>query len=285
MLEISQEKFDTKNLPYNIQDILLILELLKTGECKFTYPKATDEEFKKIKDKWISWRFYFSFSKKTFFFNQTIWDNIVELESPEDVILGDVILLGDVHREQVPYIVLDLDYEKIPPHYYVLKENKDKKQLKLLKEETEKNIESYLLDIVKRTVIEKKEKETVKVGEILRSVYSFQHLKDRNYQSFFLFLMKNVLKKGETVNEIAIRKGYSYLPEIFTVGWLSLPETDKEEKFNLIVNHYKKMIQHTPKIKETFQKNFPKIQGLFGETYQKEFDEFLNKLKEELEIE
>lgn len=285
MLELSKEKFDTKKLPYKIQDILLILELLKTGECKFTYPKVTDEEFKEIKDKWISWRFYFSFSKKTFFFNQTIWDNIIELESPEDVILGDVILLGDVHREQVPYIVSNLDYEKLPPHYYVLKIYKETNQLKLLKEETEKNIESYLLDIVKRAVVEKKEKEAVKIGEILHSAYSFQNLKDRNYQSFFLHLMKNVLKKGETVNKIAIRKGYSYLPEIFTVGWLSLPKTDKEEKFNLIVEHYKKMIYYTPKVKESFRKQFPKIQGLFGETYQKEFDEFLNQLKKELEIE
>lgn len=97
--------------------------------------------------------------------------------------------------------------------------------------------------------------------------------------------MKNVLKKGETVNRIAVRETYTYLPEIFTVGWLSLPETVKEEKFNWIVNHYKKMIQNTPKIKVTFQKQFPKIQGLFGKSCQKEFDDFLNQLKEELEIE
>ena len=285
MLELSKEKFDQNKLPYKIQDILLILELLKAGECKFTYPKVTDEEFKEIKDKWIPWKFYFSFSKKTFFFNQEIWYNIVELENPEEFILGDTILLGGVNREQVPYIVLNLDYEKLPPHYYVLKAYKDTKQLKLLKEETEKNIENYLLDIVKRAVVERKEKETVTIRKIIYSTYSFQHLKERDYQTFFFHLMKNVLKKGETVNRIAVRETYTYLPEIFTVGWLSLPETVKEEKFNWIVNHYKKMIQNTPKIKVTFQKQFPKIQGLFGKSCQKEFDDFLNQLKEELEIE
>lgn len=286
MLELKSEKFDTEKLPHKIQDILLILELLKTGECKFTYPNATDEEFKEIKDKWwISWRFYFSFSKKIFFFNQTIWENIVELENPEEVILGDVILLGDVHREQVPYIVQDLDYEKLPPHYYVLKIDKETDQLKLLKEETEKNLENFLLDIVKRAVVEQKEKEEVTIGGIIHSTYSFKHLEKKNYQSFFLYLMKNILKKGETVNRIAIRKTYTYLPEIFSVGWLSLPETVKEEKFNLIVEHYKKMIHFTPKVKGTFQKQFPKIQGLFGDYCQVEFDEFLNKLKKELEIE
>lgn len=154
MLELKSEKFDTEKLPYKIQDILLILELLKTGECKFTYPKTTEEELKEIKDKWIPWVFYFSFSKKR-----------------------------------------------------------------------------------------------------------------------------------EAVNRIATRKGYSYLPEFFSVGWLSLPETVKEEKFNLIVEHYKKMIHFTPKVKGTFQKQFPKIQGLFGDSCQVEFDEFLNKLKKELEIE
>lgn len=87
MLELSKEKFDTKNLPYNIQDILLILELLKTGECKFTYPNTTEKELKEIKDKWIPWVFYFSFSKKTFFFNQQIYYDIVELKKLKKLLL------------------------------------------------------------------------------------------------------------------------------------------------------------------------------------------------------
>lgn len=283
MLELKSEKFDTEKLPYKIQDILLILELLKTGECQFTYPNATKEELKEIKDKWIPWVFYFSFSKKTFFFNQQIYYDIVELKNTEEVVIGDLISLGGLH-ERKPYKILG-DKKNNSPHYYVFKNNEEKNQLEVAQKETEKNIEEFLLGIIKELLLNGDEKGKVTVREILWSQYSFQHLKERDYQIFFMNLMKNVLKKREAVNRIATRKGYSYLPEIFTVGWLSLPETVKEEKFNLIVEHYKKMIHFTPKVKGTFQKQFPKIQGLFGDSCQKEFDKFLNQLKEELEIE
>ena len=283
MLELSKEKFDKNKLPYKIQDILLILELLKTGECKFTYPKTTKEELEEIKDKWIPWVFYFSFSKKTFFFNQQIYYDIVGLKNTEKVVIGDLISLGSLN-ERRPYKILG-DDKNNSPYYYVFKNNEEKNQLKVDQKETEKNIEEFLLSIIKELLLNGDEKGKVTVREILWSQYSFQHLKERDYQIFFLNLMKNVLKKREAVNRIATRKGYSYLPEIFTVGWLSLPETAKEEKFNWIVEHYKRMILNTPKIKATFQKQFPKIQGLFGDSCQKEFDDFLNRLKVELEIE
>ena len=227
--------------------------------------------------------FYFSFSKKTFFFNQQIYYDIVELKNTEEVVIGDLISLGSLNERKL-YKILGDDKNNFP-YYYVFKNNEEKNQLEVAQKETEKNIEEFLLSIIKELLLNGDEKGKVTVREILWSQYSFQHLKERDYQIFFLNLMKNVLKKREAVNRIATRKGYSYLPEIFSVGWLSLPETVKEEKFNLIVEHYKKMIHFTPKVKGTFQKQFPKIQGLFGESCQKEFDLFLNKLKKELEIE
>ena len=283
MLELKSEKFDTKKLPYKIQDILLILELLKTGECKFSFPKITKKEHKEIRKRWISWQFYFSFSKKTFFFNQLINGEVVELERTEDVILGDVISLGKLHERKLYKI--SGDEKNNFPYYYLLKKNENNNQLEVAQKETEKNIEDFLLGIVKESLLKGEVKKKATLDGIFRSEYSFQHLKEKNYRFTFVNIMKRIFQKGYLINTIATRKGYFYLPEIFSVGWLSLPEIVKEKEFNLIATHYKKMIQNTPKIKASFQKQFPKIQGLFGDSCQVEFDEFLNKLKKELEIE